>query len=240
VDAIKHPSAVVDTVNDALSRPHLRDSVAEAVENISEGLQDSLNRAFEGHDVPAMHDRMMALVPSMSMPSLREVGRRVDGMADRAQAVLMRRKSVNDVVGDDMVGGHLSFVHRMGAKARRALIRQGICRGWQINARESVEWRAKLDAALSSLFDAEKDSFTTGQLFAMEPIWIGNIGSKIWKLELDTGITEIVVDGEKDNWEEKRVCLLVAFALPEAAGRMRIEDVERGVVDGEDDWMAVQ
>jgi hypothetical protein len=52
-------------------------------------------------------------------------------------------------------------------------------------------------------------------------------------------MTQIVVVGKSNEWEEKRVCLSVAFTLPESAGRVRVEDVERETID-QDDWMAVE
>lgn len=143
-------------------------------------------------------------------------------------------------VDEELAGDHLAFAYHMGAKARHALVNQGICKVWQMDAtRETVQWRSELEAALSRLYLAEKESFSVEQLFSMTPIWTGDVFSKTWKLRLDTGMVEIVVDGDNDEYEEQRVCLQVTFRLPESAGRVRVEDVEREAVDDED-WMTVQ
>jgi hypothetical protein len=55
-------------------------------------------------------------------------------------------------------------------------------------------------------------------------------------LELDTGVVEVV---EGEVCEEKNVCLSFYSGLPERMGRVRVKDMERGVMQvGE--WMAVE
>jgi len=242
-DALKHPSATVKTVNDALQWPQVRQKLTKAAESASEGFQERLNRAFEGSDVPAMHDKAMSYVPSLSIPTLHQVSQSVDALTDRAHAVLPQRRRPSIFADEEMPGDHLVFAHQMSQKARRALVKQGICKPWQIDAtRATVQWQDQLNGKLSLLFRNEKANFGVEQLFQMSPIWKGHVGSKTWDLELDTGMTEIVADGEGDEGDEcdeKRVCLAVGFALPETAGCVRVEDVERGTVD-EEDWMAVQ
>jgi hypothetical protein len=238
VDAFKHPSVIAESVNEALSWPNLCNALASATESASDSLQDTLNRTFEGHDVPAIHDRVMSLMPSISLTSLRQVSQSMDSLTDKVQTAIQRRNSMA-FIEEEMAGDHLAFAYRMGAAARCALVTQGVCKAWQIESRESVKWRVELDAALSSLFKAKKDNFSIEQWFSMKLIWSGDIRSKTWKLELDTGMAAIVVEFDSDAYEAKRVCLPVAFALPEAAGHVRIQDVERGMVD-EEDWMAVE
>jgi hypothetical protein len=58
----------------------------------------------------------------------------------------------------------------------------------------------------------------------------------MWRLELDTGVVEVV---EGEVCEEKNVCLSLYSGLPERMGRVRVKDMERGVMQvGE--WMAVE
>lgn len=239
-DAFKHPSATAKSVNNALQWPQVRQKLANAAEAASEGFQERLNRAFQGSDVPAMHDKAMSYVPSISIPTLYQVGQSVDAFTDKAHAVLSQRRRSDAFTDDETAGDHLAFAYQMSHKARRALVMQGICKSWQTDAtRATVHWQDQINAKLSQLFRNEKVSFGVKQLFQMSPIWTGDIGSKTWNLELDTGMTEVLAEGEGDECEEKRVCLAVGFALPETTGCVRVEDVERGTVD-EEDWMAVQ
>jgi hypothetical protein len=97
VHVFKHPSPAADILHETLSRPHLLHTLTSTLENTPEVFQDALNRAFEGHDVPAMHDKLISLVPSISLPSLRDVGRSVDELTDRAQEMMKRRKFVDFV-----------------------------------------------------------------------------------------------------------------------------------------------
>ncbi|KAH3947567.1 hypothetical protein HBI56_187000 [Parastagonospora nodorum] len=239
-DAFKHPSATAKSVNDAFQWPQVRQKLTNAAEAASEGFQERLNRAFEGSDVPAMHDKAMSYVPSLSIPTLHQVSQSVDALTDKAHAVLPQRRHSNAFTDEELAGDHLAFAYQMSQKARRALVKQGICKSWQTDAtRATVQWYDQLNAKLFQLFSNEKVNFGVKQLFQMSPIWTGDVGCKTWNLELDTGMTEVVAEGEGDECEEKRVCLAVGFTLPETAGCVRVEDVERGTVD-EEDWMAVQ
>jgi hypothetical protein len=171
----------------------------------------------------------------MSLPTFRQASRSVKSLTDRAQALVRRRNSVT-FIDAEQAGDHLSFAHQMSLKARRTLVRQGICKQWQTDTtRATVQWEAQLNASLTQLFLREKAHFSVQQLFTVTPIWIGDLASKMWRLELDTGMMEIVIERGSDGYEEKRVCLTVGFALPETVGCVRVEDVEREAVD-EEDW----
>jgi hypothetical protein len=139
----------------------------------------------------------------------------------------------------ELTTDHLGFAHLVGAKARRALVRQRICKEWQIMpTRATLLWQSKLDAALSSLFLRELFSFGITRLFSIMPLWSPDTDNHTWRLELDTGIVEIVVEPDGDKFAEKCVCLATGFELLEEYGCLRLESVERGVVD-EGEWMAV-
>jgi hypothetical protein len=234
---LKSPRATASNLHSTLSWPHLHSALTSAADSASDTLSDNINRAFSGHDLPAMHDRVMNLVPSVTLPSLREFSQGVDSVTDRAQSLISRRHSV-EFSKDDLPRDDLWFARHMGAKARRQLVAQGICREWQImSTRETLEWQSQLENALARVYKVEKGRFGVKEMFGMMPGWMGDVENSEWWLELDTGLVEVVA--ENDECEEKRVCLRVDFALPERTGGVRVRDVERGVVEmGE--WMAVE
>jgi hypothetical protein len=235
---LKSPGTTASNLDSSLSWPHLHSTLTSAADSASDTLTDNINRAFSGHDLPAMHDRVMNLVPSVTLPTLREVSRGVDDLTDRAQDMIQRRRRSETFSEDDLPRDDLWFARHMGAKARRQLVAQGICREWQImSTRETLEWQSQLENALARVYEAEEGGFGVKEMFGMMPVWMGDVENSEWWLELDTGLVEVV--GENDECGEKRVCLRVDFALPERTGRVRVRDVERGVVEmGE--WMAVE
>jgi hypothetical protein len=238
-DAIQNLSSTTSSIHSALSWPHLRDAITCAAESANDTFQDKLNHAFAGHDLPAMHYMVMGLVPSVSMPSMHQFNQGVDVLADKAQAVMQRRRSA-EFVEEYLDRDDLSFARHVGAKARRALVVQGICNKWQImTTKETLKWQARLDSALSRVFREEKNNFSVVELFGMKPIWTGDVASETWRLELDTGLVEVVEERGSEEFGEKRLCLRVDFVLPEIAGCISICDVEREVADLED-WMEVQ
>jgi hypothetical protein len=225
---IKHPGATASSLHSTLSWPHLRAALTSAVDLACETVEHNINHAFAGHDLPAMHDRVMNLVPPVTLPSFREVSRGVDAVSDRVQALIQRQCSAS-LVDEDLPCDEVWFARHMSAKARRALVSQGICQKWQILAtRETVEWHAQLENALARMYVEEKGKFSVAKMFDMRPVWRGDVEMGMWRLDL-----EVVGD------EGKRVCVGVSFGLLENMGRVRVKSVERGVVEvGE--WMAVE
>jgi hypothetical protein len=236
--AVKNPRAAATALGEAFDGPVLRSRLALLTESASSSMSDGLNRAFEGQDVPAMHDKVMGLIPTIKLPSKAQMSRSMDSISDKAQSLVVRRRP--GAFGDeDLSGDHLSFARHMGAKARRALVSSRICKDWQVLPMgATLAWHAKLDAALSRGFLAEKGNFTVAQLFSMTPVWSGDPAGRFWRLALDTGLAEVVVDSSGDELEEKRVCLAVAFELSEAFGCLWVQDVDREAVD-EGGWLAV-
>jgi hypothetical protein len=236
--AVRNPRETATVLGEAFDGPVLRSRLVMLAESASSSMSEGLNRAFEGQDVPAMHDKVMGLIPTIKLPSKAQMSRSMDSITDKAQSLVVRRRS-EAFVDKELSGDDFSFASHMGAKARRALITSRICKDWQILPMgATLAWHARLEAALSRLFTAEKRAFTVAQLFSMTPIWSGDPAGKVWRLALDTGLVEVVVESSGDEFEEKRVCLAVAFELPEASGCLRVEDVEREIVD-EGEWMAV-
>jgi hypothetical protein len=228
VDLIKNPSASASSLHSTLSWPHLRDALTSAAESASDAFEDNLNRAFAGHDLPAMHDKVMNLVPSVTLPTIRDISHGVDGLIDRAQFLISQRRTTS-LINEDLPHDKLWFAHHMSAKARCALVSQGICQEWQVLAtRETVEWHTRLENALVRVYEEEKGSISVSEVFGIRPVWRGDIEMGMWRLGFK-------LVGE----EKKRVRLGVDFGLPEKMGWVRIGDMERGVVEvGE--WMAVE
>lgn len=238
---IIHPGTAASAIQESLTWPNVRDKVANAAMSASDHLQQSVNRALQGKDVPAMHDKLLSYVPTLSVPSMASLSRGIDCLSDGVQEVLAKRCDGNEkLVDKEVIGDEFAFARYMGQKAKRALVKQGICREWQVMAtRENLGWLGKLDDAFLQLFVEENDACGEKELFEMEPIWSGDVENEEWRLELDTGLLEVIVMKDSEESQEKRICLKVEFALPESAGSVRIRDVEQVTVD-DDDWMAVE
>jgi hypothetical protein len=228
VNLIKNLSGSASSLHSTLSWPYLRAALNSAAESASDTFEDNLNRAFAGHDLLAMHDRVMNLVPSVTLPRMRDISHGVDELTDRAQALVQHRFSSN-FSEEDMPRDELWFARHMSAKARRALVSQGICQEWQVLAtRETVEWHTHLENSLVRVYEVEKGSLSVSEMFGMRSVWRGDVETGMWRLML-----EVVGD------EEKHDCVDVGFGLPERVGLVRVSDVERRVVEvGE--WMAVE
>jgi len=154
---------------------------------------------------------------------MRQLSRSVDVLTDK---LAIANRHDGPFVDEELPGDHLAFAYHMSLKACRALVAQGIRKDWQVlPTRETVLWQTQLNAALVRLYEEEKGAFSVEQLFGMEPIWVGDAEAKEWRLELDTGLMEVVVECEGDEFEEKGERLRVGFALSERYGCV---DVERG------------
>jgi hypothetical protein len=233
-------STTPSSIQDTFTWPNVRDKVANAAVSASDAFQDKLKQSLQGHDLPAMHDKVLSYVPSLSVPSMRRFGRSFDQLTGAVEDALSNRQSEEEFFDEHVIGDRFLFARYMGGKARKALVKQGICREWQIMAsRENLGWQGKLDHALMQVFLAEKETCGVEQLFGMAQIWIGDVENGVWRLELDTDLLEVVAMEGSEEAGEKRICLPVDFALPEAVGSVRIRDVERETVD-EEDWLAVE
>ncbi|KAH7392037.1 hypothetical protein DE146DRAFT_757792 [Phaeosphaeria sp. MPI-PUGE-AT-0046c] len=239
-------------------------ALTRAISEVGDAISDRLTHAFDGRDLPAMHDRAVSyLTPSMSMPSLREVGRGMDRVADCAQEWwgyrrrrLCQSRSHGFELGSSPVafsavdreaeeGEHLgtiqfAFADAMAAKAKRALIEQGICTEYQTNRTGStLSWHRRLDSALASLFRSRKEEYGADALFDMTPVWIPDAEAKVWRLQLDTGIVDVIAQEEYEEWTEQCICLDVDFALFEDQGLITLDDVEQEVREAAGEGMAV-
>ncbi|KAF2030634.1 hypothetical protein EK21DRAFT_88755 [Setomelanomma holmii] len=236
---IANPFDTAASLNASGSWSNVYDTLSNSLEAASDNLQDSLDRVFQGKDIPAMHDRVVKLLPSISMPSLRHVCQSIDTFTDTAMTLTRFNQSETRFLDQELLGDRFAFARHVGANARRGLVKQGICRDWQIMpSRANMHWQARFASALVRLFEEEKAAFSVEQLFGMTPVWVGDVESKTWRLQLKTGLTEIVVEEEGDEFEEKEVYLDSGFGLPESCGCVKVRDIERdGVEDGY--WMAI-
>ncbi|KAF2824984.1 hypothetical protein CC86DRAFT_420362 [Ophiobolus disseminans] len=231
------PLTVVASVNDALEWESIRNGFANAAESASDSIQDSINRYFQGTDLPAMHYNLLRYVPNFSMPTIHHLSRALDAWVDAMAA--LRGDADGTFVDERRSSDHLEFAHQMGLKARYKLFTQGLCSEWQvITTRESVHWQTAMNHALARLFLEERENFGVYQLFDMEPVWVGDFANSVWRLVLDTGMTEIFVRDAAVNgeFEEESETLEVDFALPERFGRVAVADVERRAASG-GEWM---
>jgi hypothetical protein len=80
IHAMKHPSTI--------DASELRLKLYALAETASDELFARLNKACEGKDVPAMHDKVVKMFPSMALPSMREVDKILDDLCDRVQSLL--------------------------------------------------------------------------------------------------------------------------------------------------------
>jgi hypothetical protein len=241
IHALKSPRATASSIHNALSWHNLHTQLANTADSTSDALQDSLNRTFEGRDLPAMHDKVTNLVPTITLPTMLQMSRSMDVISDSAINTFSRRtRSEAKFLDEELACDQFEFARHMGGKARSALVKQRICREWQVmSSRENAKWQGELDEALVRFFVAERVAFSVAQLFGMTPVWTGDVASKTWWLGLDTGLVEIMDEAGIDGCEERRSCLVVEFELPESIGSVRIANVEREVVD-DGDWMAVE
>jgi len=241
-EAVKHPVTAMRAAKDAFDLRQITNGIANVAEAASESIQDKLTHALDGQDLPAMHDKVMDMIPSVSMPTMQQVSRSLDVLSDSVMGMTGRGHSEAPFLEEILAGDHLSFAHHMGRKALRELVRNGICRPWQIERiGVALKWQPRIEEALMRLFIAEKKSFTPEQLFSMEPVWVVDAADKVWRLELDTDLMEVIVEADSDDCKERSVALDAKFSLPEQYGSVSIADVLRGVVaEKEDDWLAVE
>jgi hypothetical protein len=243
-EAVKHPIASARAAKEVLELRQISSDIAKAAEAASESVQDKLTHALDGLDLPAMHDKVFGMIPSVSMPTMRQFSRSIDAFSDSVMGLPGRGRDLPELpfLEEELAGDQFAFARDMGFEARIALIGNGICRPWQIQRMgSSLHWQQQMDDALVRLFIAEKKSFTVEQFFAMKPVWIADVAGKVWRLELDTGFTEVIVDADSDDFEEKSVTLDTGFVLSERCGCVSVADVERGaVLDMEQDWLAVK
>jgi hypothetical protein len=81
--ALTHPTAV--------DYKALCNKLRALVEEASDEVSGRVNRVFEGSDVPAIHDKVLKIIPSVSMPDMRGLERAVDAGCEWRCGLLERR-----------------------------------------------------------------------------------------------------------------------------------------------------
>ncbi|KAF2680338.1 hypothetical protein K458DRAFT_312003 [Lentithecium fluviatile CBS 122367] len=204
-------------------------------EEASSGVSSRVNSAFQGYDVCEMGYKVTDLIPSVSLPTMRQIGQKLDSLSDRLQALLERAPLETKFKDEGLQGMQWIFAVKMGEKVRRSLVKQGICKPWQVMpSRENLQWQGELNQALTQLFMLSDKEFSFGQLTGMEPVWIADRNAKVWRLEIDTLFVDLVKRGEEVADTQKH--LQTGFALPESAGSVSIKDYCRGTRTVEDEW----
>ena len=243
VRAIQHPTETAASLHrhaSELNWPTCRNKLHGLADSAFEHLNARLNQAFQGHDAVELGNRVAELIPSVSMPSMRQLGRAIDSFSDIALSLTERHWSETAFVQKELQGDQWAFARIMSARARQALVRQKICQEWQVVQNQITSpWLNQLNLALAATFTRENQSCGVASLFSMTPVWLADVGKKTWRLELDTGLTNIEVDPVADEFTEQTICLVVGFELPESSGSLALADMERGVVGEEGEWMVV-
>lgn len=248
VHALTHPRETACSINKAF---HYHASSADwhalcnrlldFADSASESVNDHLNRIFEGQDIPAMHYRIVDTIPSITLPSMRRLELAADTLTDAVLSSVKRSRPDNHFQDQILQGDEWAFARIMGGKARGALVKQKICKEWQVTTTSiTLRLHTQLHAALATLFNSEKEISGVAKLYEMTPNWVADVVKKTWRLELKPGLMDTMVHKDRGLCTLGLSCLPVAFEVPETWGCLVIEDVERGVVSAEDDWMAVE
>jgi len=81
--ALTHPTAV--------DYAALYAKLCTLAEEATDEFAARLNRAFEGRDVPAIHDKVMQIFPSVSMPDIRDIEKAIDTGCDWGEELFEQR-----------------------------------------------------------------------------------------------------------------------------------------------------
>lgn len=144
--------------------------------------------------------------------------------------------------GEEEFGANqFTFANTLSARAIHALITQGICSEYQVApTHAALSWRKRLASALELLFLFQQDEYGAGALFDMTPTWTPDAEAKVWRLQLDTGLVDVVASEDGERCGEESICLDVDFALDEDQGSVEFEDVQREMLEDDGEWMAVK
>lgn len=221
--AIRHPHNAIANAdwNELGSR------LRRVAESTTDRFNTGLNHAFDGYDLPAIHDRIYNAVPSVSMPNMRQLSQTIDTVSETTRRLVDRSRSTGDFLDRELQGDKWAFARVMNAEARRALLKQKIREDWQLTpTRANLGWHSELNEALAAVFTREKNAFEVAAFFSMEPHWAADYDRRVWRLEPDTGFTNMVVDPDNDEYIDVPLFLSVDFEVPEIYGNLDIGDVK--------------
>jgi hypothetical protein len=212
-----------------------------------------INRAFEDRDVCEMGHRVTDFMPTVSLPTTSQLSQKFDTLSDDIQALLERVAPETNLEDEVLQGMQWVFARKMGEKVRHSLVKQGICKEWQVMlSQETLQWQIQLNQAMvryfeqpqlgaythadfeAQLFFGNREGFSFSRLMDLEPVWIADRAKKVWQLDFDT----LVVDLEKRNGTvvDTSKHLPSGFGLPESASSVFIKDYYRKTRTVDEDW----
>jgi hypothetical protein len=258
--ALKAPRTAARQVSERLNHQFsklnwrvVRNVLSDWAEEASFELSAQVNRAFEGHDACEMGYKVVDLIPSFTMPTMRQLGRKFDSISDVLQTMLERTPLETKFEDERLQGMQWIFAIKMGEKVRKSLVKEGICKEWQVMpSRENLQWQDRLNQALVSvlemlhpkpaayadpqtqLFQLNQEEFSFAQLMEFKPVWVADQDRKVWKLRIDTLFMQMEeCDGE---FLDTPLYLQTGFELPENEGSLTINDYCRGTHTVEGEW----
>ncbi|KAJ4362019.1 hypothetical protein N0V83_010960 [Neocucurbitaria cava] len=184
-----------------------RTTLLDAADSASFHLNECLNQVFEGSDVVEMHNRVASLLPLVSLPNMRQLSQTIDSVSDTVQQSIAvplpprhhHHRCLREspaFIERELQGDQWAFARIKSAEARHVLVKRGICREWQVVHNQlTASWQNELNMALAATFTREKEQYGVVALFEMTPVWVLDGARKAWRLELDTGLADIVVEG---------------------------------------------
>ena len=97
----------------------------------------------------------------------------------------------------------------MSSRAIKALVEQGISSKSQVD--QACQKRLESALTLLFIFATNEGGYYADTLFATTPIWVEDKGENVWRLKLDTGLVDVIAEGEE--CKEENLVLNVDFAL---------------------------
>jgi hypothetical protein len=247
----------VNSRTSTLRWPRVKHTLNHLASEATFSLEASLNRALAGYDICETAGKVTDAILTISLPSTREVSQMFDRLADAVQALLERAPPQTQYRYDEEIqGAQWLFAQRMGAKVRRSLVEQGICKPSEVvPTRRNLDWQAALNQELVSvleqlhplpsadagvqnrMFRFHRAEFSFRQLMEMKPVWVGDRAGKAWTLDFDTLIVNLeCIDGDVREVQEH---IQTGFQLPECATSILVEEwhrCRRETRTVEDEW----
>lgn len=252
--ALHHPGCAARELTNklrSLNTASLKAKLQGVIDAAGQQLNERLNESFEGRDAVELGNQLVDLLmqPALSMADVpRLVEAAAEKMCDAAQRLLpyaiaeaMEKEEEEEEFGEylEMLqGNEWVFARMMGRRARRILVQQRICH--ELQTTTLAPWCEELNHVLAGLFQQQRKEYSVKTLFDMKPVWQGDVEKKGWRLLLDTGAVDLTGWSEESTTDEKAIVLDSGFTLPEEAGQVQIEDMERDMRGREEGWLEVQ
>jgi hypothetical protein len=176
----------------------VKNKILKNAEDAQDEFSSRLTHFLDGYDAVAYLNKAQNIVPKMSMPTV-ATGKWVDNFTETLQDTFQIKKKEEDPMSNTPVQDRpWRFAEAMAKKARTALVKTEICHDWQIAPiRSNLDWQTGLNLALANTLNRYKEEYGYSMLFGMEPIWVSDSDREGFHLFLDTGCTDIEMDGEE-------------------------------------------